>query len=268
MTRRLLAALLLLPLLASCGGGEAPALDPAEDTGLPRGEFVAQDLPGPFDEGDRLRLRLTGGQLSFSATCNTMSGSLTRVGDVLGVGRVGGTEIGCPGPGARQDRWLVRFFTAGPRYEPQDVGFTLTAFGDELQFLPAGDAPDDDSDEDPAGQAALEGTRWRLTGIEQRDGDAVGFRRVPRRTDAWLRIADDEVRFATGCNTGGGEVAVEGDRLRFRRVVISLVGCLGDGHSVEGPQVEVLMHRRAGWEVDGRQLRVSRGSTALVYDAD
>ncbi len=90
------------------------------DTSLPRGEFVAVDLPAPFADGDQLRLTLKGGQLTFSATCNTMSGSVASVGGVLGVGRLGGTEMGCPGPATRQDKWLVSFFTSGPRFEAQD----------------------------------------------------------------------------------------------------------------------------------------------------
>lgn len=260
MTSRLLTALLLLPLLAGCGGGagDPPGLDPGEDLGLPRGEFVAVDLPAPFDDGDQLRLTLDDRRLTFSATCNTLSGTLSRVGDVLGVGGVGGTELGCPGAGARQDEWLASFFTSGPRFEPRDVGFALTAFGDELLFVPPDAVPGGDD-------VALEGTDWRLTGIEETDGDSVGFEQVPRRIGAGLLVDDGAVTFDTGCNAGGGQVAVERRVLRLRQVAIENRGCLDDRGDLESRQLPVLMARRVDWSIGGGRLRLSRGPTTLVY---
>ena len=259
MTMRLLLSLLVL-LLAACGSEQYP-IDLSGPPELPQGGFVAGGLPAPYGSDDVVRLTLEGGTLSFQATCNTMSGTASVDDEgVLTVDSVGGTEMGCPGKGFEQDDWLVAFFTSRPVLDTLDVGFSLTADGSTVQFLPPDASPAVDD-------RPLEGTFWRLTGVEELDGDAVAMTTVPRRTHAWLRIEDGEVRFQTGCNAAGGKVMVEADRLRFRRVVIQLVGCLGDGARFEGLQVEVLMHRAATWTVDGDQLRLSRGPTTLVYAA-
>lgn len=264
MTMRLLLPLLVL-LLAACGSEQFP-IDPSGPAELPQGEYVAGDLPAPYGTGDVLRLTIDGTTLSFQATCNTMSGTSSIDDDgVLAVDSVGGTEMGCPGKGFEQDDWLVGFFESRPVLDVLDVGFSLTSGDTTLQFLPPDASPA--VDDQP-----LEGTFWRLTGVEERDGDGsdgtVGMTAVPRRTHAWLRIEDGEIRFETGCNAGGGPVGIEADRLRFGQVVISLVGCLGDGADLEGPQVDVLMHRQASWSVDGDRLRISRGPTTLLYSGD
>lgn len=259
--RSLLATLVtgLALLLAACGREQFP-IDPSGPPELPQGEYVAGGLPAPYGPDDVVRVTLDGDTISFQATCNTMSGTASVGGDgVVTVDSVGGTEMGCSGKGFAQDEWLVDFFTARPVLDTLNVGFSLAADATTLQFLPPGASPAVDD-------APLEGTFWRLTGIEERDGDAVGMRAVPRRAHAWLRIEDGEVRFDTGCNSGGGRVSIEADRLRLRRVVLTQVGC-PDSARLEGPQVEVLMNRTASWTVDGGQLRISRGATALLYTA-
>ena len=259
MTMRLLLPVLVL-LLAACGSERYP-IDRSDPSRLPQGDYVAGGLPAPYGSGDVVRLTLDGDAVSFRATCNTMSGNASVDDDgVLALDSVGGTEIGCPGKGFEQDEWLVGLLTGRPVLDTLDVGFSLTSGDTTLLFLPPDASPAVD-------RTPLEGTLWRLTGVEETDGDAVGMTAVPRRTNAWLRLEDGEVRFETGCNSGGGPVTIEADRLRFGEVVISHVGCLGDGARLEGSQVDVLMRRQAAWSVDGDQLRISRGATTLLYAA-
>lgn len=259
MSMRVLLAVLVL-LLAGCGSEQEPG-DPSGPPELPQGEYVAGGLPAPYGRDDVVRVTFHDGTVSFRATCNTMSGNASVDADgVLSVDSVGGTEMGCPGNGVAQDEWLVDFFTSRPVLQTRDVGLSLAADDTSLQLLPPDASPAVDD-------APLEGTWWRLTGIERRDADAVGIRVVPRRTNAWLRVESGQLRFDTGCNAGGGGVSVEADRLRFGQVVIEQVGCLGVGAALERSQVGVLMHRQASWSTDGDQLRLSRGRTTLVYAA-
>ena len=66
MTRHLLAALLALPLLVSCGSdASAPPQDAPDDTDAPAGDYVSDGLPDPFDDGDRLRVTFRDGEISF-----------------------------------------------------------------------------------------------------------------------------------------------------------------------------------------------------------
>lgn len=262
MTRRLLAALLAallaLPLLAACGGEESVPIDRSAPQQLPVGELVAVDLPPPFGEGDQLRASFEDGEVTFAATCNTMYGTVSLDGDVLVVDSVGGTEMGCPGAGVEQDEWLVDLFTSRPTLDARDVGFSLEGELADLVLLPPEAAPGDDD-------LPLEGTRWELTGIEEREGDSVGFLAVPPEVDAWMEIADGQVSFRTGCNGGGGPAEVVGDQIVLGEIAIQLVGCRGGEAEVENRSVRVLMADSAGWSVDGEQLRLTRGDTTLLY---
>lgn len=261
--RNLLLLLLLLPL-AACGsagpGSSDGASDPGPTTALPTGELVTESLPAPFGPTDRARVSFGDGQVSFSATCNTMSGSARVVDGVLEVGQVGGTEMGCPGPGHEQDQWLVDFFTGGPSVEILDTGLTLTSGGTTLRLLPPDAAPD------PGPAAPLEGTRWRLSGIEETEGDTVSMRPVGR-VRAVLGIERGAVTFTTGCNGGGGDVTVEDGVLRLSEVITTLRACEDERGEVERAVMAVLGRDRVTWSVAGDRLRLSAGDVALLYDA-
>lgn len=255
MTHHLLAALLTLPLLAACGGVEPDPIDRPGPQQLPAGDLVAVDLPPPFAEGDQLRASFEDGEVSFQATCNTMSGAVSLAGDILVVDSLGGTEIGCPGAGYEQDKWLVDFFTSRPTLDTRDAGFSLQSELADLVLLPPEAASGDDDQ-------PLEGTRWKLTGLEQTDGDAVSMTPVP--PGAAMRIDGDEITFATGCNNAEGRVEAQGQRLRLSGMGITQRGC-GGSPAVESAQVRVVMSRTLTWSIDTDTLRLTRGDTTLLY---
>ena len=115
MIRRIASLALMLSLAAACGSDTAtPADDGSEPDRRTGTDYVSNGLPAPFVEGDVLRLTLGEDMISFQATCNIFSGNVEREGDVLHVSNLGGTEMGCPGAGQKQDQWLVDFFSAGP----------------------------------------------------------------------------------------------------------------------------------------------------------
>ncbi len=167
-----------LLLLAACGtdsagssrGGRAPTEGPAA------GDYVADGLPAPFEAGDTLRVTLGDGEISFQATCNTTSGLIDWDDGVLRASSLGSTEMGCPGPGSEQDEWLVDFFTASPAFQVDGMDVRLATDADEIWLVPA-----DEVDPGLNPDTALQGTYWRLTGIEQTDGDSIGMMVVPRR---------------------------------------------------------------------------------------
>lgn len=261
--RPLLLLLLLLPL-AACGSAGPGSSDGASDLGpttaLPAGELVTESLPAPFGSTDRARVTFGDDQVSFSATCNTMSGPARVVDGVLEVGQVGGTEMGCPGAGHEQDGWLVDFFTGRPSVEVLDVGVALSSGGTTLRLLPLDAAPD------LGPTASLEGTRWRLSGIEETEGDVVSMRPVGR-VRAVLGIERGAVRFTTGCNGGGGEVTVEDGVLRLTEVITTLRACEDRRGEVERAVMAVLGRDRVTWSVDGDRLRLAGGDVALLYVA-
>ncbi len=255
--RSLVAPLFLLPLLVGCGSAAAP---PVADGPALAGDYVADGLPAPYAEGDALRVTFQDGEVSFSATCNQMSGTADWSDRRLDVSSVGGTEMGCPGRGAAQDEWLVDFFTSQPSLTVDGTDVRLASGDVEIWLVPAGElAPD------PGPDVALEGTRWQLTGIEEQDGDSVGMLVIPPGVDAWVEVADGRLSFRAGCNAGGGPVAVEGDRLVMGDIAIELMGCRGAEAEIENRSVRVLMGDAAGWVVSGDVLRLTRSDTTLVY---
>jgi len=262
MTRRL-TFLAALPLLASCGADTAaPPQGTPAPADAPVGNYVADGLPAPFEDGDSLRATFRDGEISFQATCNTMSGRAEWDDGVLRVSNVGGTEMGCPGTGFEQDEWLVEFFTSSPEFLIDGTDVRLSADDDEIWLVPA-----DEVAPDPGPDAALEGTDWRLTGIEETDGDSIGMMVVPRRLKARLEIDGGQMLFFAGCNAGGGGVKVLDDRLRLRRVAIELTACLDIRQQVESAQLPVLMAKWVDWSIGGRELRLTRGVTTLIYRA-
>lgn len=259
MIRPLLVTLLTLPLLAACGGDDADLIDSdfIALMRLPSGDHIATDLPPPFDSDDRLRVTFEGGEVGLQATCNTLSGTAALEDEVLVVGSLGGTEMGCPGAGFEQDEWLVDFFTSRPTVEVLDVGFELRGDTAALRLLPPEAVPGE-------GDVALEGTRWALIGIEETDRDAVSM--TPAPVGASLVIARGRLELHTGCNRGGGDVEIRADELVLRGFGINQAACGMDGARVEAAQLKVISTRMS-WSVDGDQLRLSRGDTTLLYSA-
>ena len=259
-----LVLLAALPLLAACGaesaasprGGGVPPEGPAA------GDYVADDLPAPFEAGDTLHVTLGDGEISFRATCNTMSGPTDWDDSVLRTSNLAGTEMGCPGSGSDQDEWLVDFFTSSPAFQVDGTDVRLATDEDEIWLVPADEV---DPDLDP--EAALEGTDWRLTGIEQADGDSMGMTGVPRRLNANLAISGRELTFGTGCNSAGGNVVVQGDRLELRGVGMTLMRCQGIRGEIESAQLPVLMAEQVSWSIDGGELRLTHRDTTLIYRA-
>lgn len=258
---RLLVGPLLALLLTACGSEQGGGTTAAE---LPSGTYAVVSPPSPFDGDERIEVSFTDTGLGFVAGCNGHQATDASWDDgTLRVGGFAATEIGCPGDGNDEDAWLAEFLGSEPAIGVAGDEVTLTSGEVTLTLLPA------DRVAPPPGQEdrPLVGTRWRLTGIEEVDDDAVAMRVVPRRTGAVLEVGEDEFRFETGCNTGGGAVEVDGDRLVLSRVVITARGC-PEGADAEAAQVDVLMGASATWSVDGTSLRVSRGRTALLYTSD
>lgn len=262
MIRRALCALAPTLLLVTAGCGSTTSTPPhAHDraTGEVRGDYVSDGLPDPFGDGDALRVTFRDGNISFSATCNTMSGSAERQGGTLSVSRLAGTEMGCPGRGAQQDQWLVDFFTSGPDISVDGTDVRLAADGDEIWLVPT-----DEVAPEPGAAAPLPGTTWRLTGIESRDGDSAGVMVVdPYR--ATLRIHDGAVEFDTTCNDAGGKVEVVGDRLRLRRIMTTLMACPDARGEIEREVSRVLRPAWIDWSISGEELRLTRGHRTLIY---
>lgn len=263
MIRPILCALVpVLLMTVGCGSATSPSPGAGDhDAHVPHGNYVSDALPEPFSGGDSLRVTFGDGEISFRATCNTMSGATAWDDGTLTVTRLGSTEIGCPGRADSQDQWLVDFFSSSPDLSVDGTDVRLAAGGTEIWLVPTDEVTPDSGPDVP-----LEGTTWRLAGIETRDGDSAGVMVVGRHR-AVLRIQDGDLQFDTTCNDGSGAVKVVGDRLRLRGIAVTLVGCLDERAEIEHEVTGVLQPKWVGWSIDGEELRLTRGAHTLIYRA-
>ena len=70
--------------------------------------------------------------VSWKADCNTFVAPVEITQERLVIGQVVQTDMGCPGPYGRRDRWMSRFFHSDPRWRiRRDDRLKLTA-GDRV----------------------------------------------------------------------------------------------------------------------------------------
>lgn len=260
-----LVGLLCVLLLAAACGEEPPGGGRASDDPV-AGDYVSDSVPGPGFRGDgapRLRMTLSGGEIRFSADCNTFFGSATWADGRFSARDLGGTEMGCPDDAQARDEWLLDFFGRADRIERSGTDIALHAGSTTIWFVPA-----DEVGEGTSPAVPLEGTQWTLTGIAEYDGDSGSVSSVPAGVVATVRISSagssGRLEFHSGCNSGGGRVEVGERTLRLTQVVSTLMGCTGARAEVERSVLRVLQGEVA-WSIAGRELRLRKDGHELVY---
>lgn len=210
--------LALFLLIAAACGDDDTAAGVGDDAGGGGGDAVELDgrrfwstsvtdggADRPLVEGTQIEISFAEGQVSATAGCNSMGGEYSLDGNVVMVGDMFSTEIGCDPDRHDQDDFVAAFLTASP----------VAALDGDLLTL----ATDDVTIElaDLSGQTeSLTGTTWEVTGfvdelaatsysvaepafVEFEDGTMTGFDGCDAFT-APVEIADG--------STGG---PVEGD---------------------------------------------------------
>ena len=132
------------------------------------------------------------------------------------------------------------------------LAVTVAACGD--------DDDDTSSDAEPASAETLEGTSWSITSLET----AEGTEEPPE--DATLSFEADMVSVATGCNSGGGPVTIEGDTITFGQLVTTLIGCPPDLQAWEDALLGFL-EGEATFEESGDELVLTKDDSTLSLAA-
>ena len=205
--------------------------------------------------GTRVRLTFSAGNVAASAGCNTMSGDYRIVDDKLVVGELATTEMGCPANLQAQDVWLASLLSARPQLALDGPSLVLTSDTTVLTLVDREVAEPDQP---------LAGITWGLTTII--DGDVASS--VPAGVSPTILFMDNGTfQFNDGCNAGGGEYTVDGDKLHFTQVVSTMMACPGDRGSVSGSVSSVLNGDPIDFSIDGTTLTLKFGDRALEYDA-
>jgi heat shock protein HslJ len=248
MKRSLILALALV-LLAACV---------VEDHALPLDgrTFVSTSVvedgeDRPLVAGTEIRLSFTDGQIGAQAGCNIFGGPYRVEDGTLVVEGGAMTEMGCDEERSAQDEWLFALLGTRPRIELSQDELVLDADGTVIALLDREVAQPD---------LELVGPTWTVESIIV--GDAVAS--VPAGATANITFADDgTVHVNTGCNGGGGNYTIDGDRLRFFEVITTLRGCDAAAVDVEAAMTEML---GAGptYAIDANTLTLMAGDRGLV----
>lgn len=231
-------------LLAACGTG-AGGIDVDGET------FSGADVDGhELVPETQVSLTFTGEQISASAGCNTLFGGAEWSGDTLEVEELAMTAMGCDSALHEQDEWLAGFLRSNPTASLE--GATLTLTSDEASLTLT-------REED----AELEGTRWRLDGLERNESVSS----IPQGVEASLTINEGQAEINFGCNTGGGEVTATGGQLQFGELMSTLKACGDDAAEVERQMMSVLQGT-VDFEIDRSHLRVGSGDERLHFIAE
>jgi heat shock protein HslJ len=197
-----------------------------------------------------------GGSLSVQAGCNTMGGTFTIVdGKLVADSPWSMTEMGCDPARHAQDDWISQFLGSSPQFNLVGNDLVLTSGATTITFLDKEVAEPDQP---------LVGPTWTLSSIIS--GDAVSS--VPMGVTATLKFnADGTVEVHSGCNSGGGSYAVEGDLITFGGIALTKMACLGPQMDVESAVITVLSTDGVTWAIDSGSLTLMAGDHGLQFSA-
>lgn len=212
------------------------------------------DADYPLVPGTRIAIEF-GDDLRADAGCNHLFGNYRLDGDTLVVEGMGQTEMGCQPPLMAQDEWLIDFLGSRP---------TVALNGDEL-VLTSGDTTLSMLNREVAEpDQPLTEITWTLTSIVA--GDAVSS--VPDGITATFLFRDDgTLELNSGCNSGGGPFTIDGDKIQFGDIIMTLIGCTGAAAAVEEAVVTLLNSDSATYSIEGSTLTLDAGANGLVFSA-
>lgn len=194
------APLLLLVFGAAACSGEDDTGEPAATTPPHDRTFLSTEVEGePIPGGGPLTLTFGTDRISANAGCNTASGTVAFEGDVMQVGQLASTLMGCTGDTAGADQWVDTLLSSNPTWRLDGDTLTLRNADQTVTLL-------DKKVADP--DRPIQGTTWVVTGLITPDAHI----RSQALDDAkpTLTIAEDGGLTGTaGCNRMMGTAAVE-----------------------------------------------------------
>ncbi len=253
--------------VASCGGDDGDD-NGSDDTGSGASTTVVPiELDGriflshtvtvdgrdrPLVAGTRITLTFDDGTVGVSAGCNSMSGDYTFEGEVMSVGDLATTEMGCDPERHEQDEWLADVLTSSPSVRLSEPELTLTSDDTVIALVDREVAEPD---------LELTGGPWVLESII--DDDVVGS--VPAGVEATFEISGDGVFLVQlGCNSGGGTAETADGKLIFDEMARTTMACGDAAMQVEEAVAEVLTGEVA-YEIDADRLSMRKGQKGLDW---
>jgi heat shock protein HslJ len=248
-------ALLSVLLITSCGGGASPSPSGAGPSGSPGAAgldgrtFLSTAVDGrALVAGSRVRLSFRNGQIGATAGCNSMSGVYHLDGNRLVVSQLATTDMGCDQALMAQDAWVADLLN----------GSTITLDGDDLTLAKNGVRVTFLDRKTAEPDQPLIGTKWVVDTILT--GDVASS--VPAGSSASLTFSDGRVDVETGCNSGGGAVAISDDTIVFEPVVMTMRACAVELMALE-QAVTAALTGTATYKIEANALTLTSGGHGL-----
>jgi len=206
----------------------------------------------PLVAGTRIRLGFGDGRLNASAGCNTTGGTVRTDAGVLVLDGGAMTEMGCDEARHAQDTWLFDFLAGRPTVRLSGNELELDGGGTVVRLI---DREIAEPDLEPTG------TLWTVDSIIA--GDTVSS--VPAGVTATVRLLPGgDLALDTGCNTGGGRFAIDGDTIRFSDIGLTKRACDGPVGVMEGAVLAVVGAEAVTWTIDANALTLQAGPAGLI----
>ncbi len=223
------------------------------EVGLAGLEFLLQSAQGDTPiENASVVLSFDSRDVSFRASCNSLTGQYSLCDGRLCVQEISTTDIGCDPARHTQDEWLADFFTASPLVSQTGPSLTLTGATATLAFL-------DSEVADP--DRPLAGPTWVIdTLIDGGSASSIPVEPVPTvvfRSDGTLSVQDS-------CHTGDGAYTVSAGSLELVEVLYTEEGCNLEANQAVSQHIQrVLTQGSVSFEVDQNRLTLQRGTLGL-----
>ena len=141
-------ALVVATVAAGCGDGEGSS-DAPDGAALLGREFSSTEVlrpdgaPEPLFDGVTVTVRFDddGSNIGLHAACNQLGAEAEISGDVIEVGDIATTEMGCPGKGHEQDQWLSELMFSSPTWTLDGHRLELRGEPGTLRLSDGRDAP-------------------------------------------------------------------------------------------------------------------------------
>ena len=245
----------LLLVLAACSPDDEPVSSPEVEGPtwqLVDGAVEGDDIDPPASHP--ITIRFEDGQVGGTASCNSYGGEYQIDGNVVTLGQLANTEMGCAPPETMSAESLfLRGLGKVRLVEIEDSILSLTGDGVEMSFEAL----------DPVPDAGLTSTVWVLDGLL--DGDAVSSVAGERATLEFF--SDGSLIAGTGCRTLVGGYVVDGGELTVTN--LSADGeCPEELHSQDS-RVVTAFEGKMRVEIEGDRLTTwVAGDEGLVYRAE
>lgn len=232
----------------------------SSQAGLAGLDFLLESADGYAPvAGTTARLSFDDATLSFSASCNGMSGPWSLCDGRLCVSELSRTEIGCEPALLAQDEWYSSFLTSSPLVTQSGARLILegTVEGTDasLTFL-------DREIADP--DRPLTGPVWRVDTIIQGNGASAGASQNSELTTIEFQ-PDGALDVFTNCKIGTGTYTAANGTLTFSDVAFEDAPCsgpLGDLR-VYDHVVQVLAPGDVAYQIEARRLTLTREGVGL-----